>query len=236
MQKYTMKDNVISALMGAVAAIALAILLHPLYEHEQEERRRLEAEWVREQIEADRAYQAEVEAERQRWEEIEAEEEKIQQAEIAYATEMEKINFYYNPEIPDEVEDAARIYGEEYGLGQEFLEAVAKRESGFDPEAENGGCKGLMQISTYWHRDRMARLEVTDIWDVDGNMHVGADYLAELFAKHPDPVWVLMAYNGDSNADAYLRGEAQPSGYALDILRYEEEFIAAREGGEAIEH
>ena len=45
--------------------------------------------------------------------------------------------------------------GEAYGFEPEFLKAV------------NGGCYGLMQVSTYWHADRMERLGVTEsqIWE-----------------------------------------------------------------------
>ena len=49
----------------------LLVVLRPLYLKEQEERRRIEREWIQEQIAADRAYEAEVAAERERWEQME---------------------------------------------------------------------------------------------------------------------------------------------------------------------
>lgn len=78
--------------------------------------------------------------------------------------------------------------------------AIIERESSGRPDAESDGCKGLMQISDRWHKDRMERLKVTDIYDVDGNIHVGADYLAELFEKYEDVGIVLMVYHGEKNA------------------------------------
>lgn len=124
---------------------------------------------------------------------------------------------YNDPDIPDEIEAAAEAAGEAYGFEPEFLEAIAFYESTYNTQAVNGGCYGLMQVSTYWHADRMERLGVTEsqIWEAGPNMMVAADYLRELYGIHSDPYWVLMTYNGDSNADAYLEGKAGPSEYAL---------------------
>lgn len=102
--------------------------------------------------------------------------------------------------IPAEAQEACVKYGEEYGICPELLMAMIERESSGRPDAESGGCKGLMQISDRWHKDRMERLEVTDIYDVEGNIHVGADYLAELFEEYEDVGSVLMVYHGEKNA------------------------------------
>lgn len=102
--------------------------------------------------------------------------------------------------ISEDAQEACVKYGEEYGICPELLMAMIELESSGRPDAESGGCKGLMQISDRWHKDRMERLEVTDIYDVDGNIHVGADYLAELFEKYEDVGTVLMVYHGEKNA------------------------------------
>ena len=102
--------------------------------------------------------------------------------------------------IPLEAQEACVKYGEEYGICPELLMAMIEMESSGRPDAENGGCKGLMQISDRWHTDRMKRLGVTDIYDVEGNIHVGADYLSELFARYEDVGIVLMVYHGEKNA------------------------------------
>ena len=103
--------------------------------------------------------------------------------------------------ISEEAQEACVKYGEEYGICPELLMAIIERESAGKVEAENGGCKGLMQIADRWHKERMKRLGVTDIYDVDGNIHVGADYLSELFEKYCDVGTVLMVYHGEKNAD-----------------------------------
>ena len=102
--------------------------------------------------------------------------------------------------ISEEAQQQCITYGEEYGICPELLMAIIEQESSGQADAENGTCKGLMQISEKWHKDRMDRLEVTDIYDVDGNIHVGADYLAELFEEYEDVGSVLMVYHGEKNA------------------------------------
>ena len=102
--------------------------------------------------------------------------------------------------ISEDAQEACVKYGEEYGICSELLMAIIERESSGRPDAESGGCKGLMQISDRWHKDRMERLGVTDIYSIDGNIHVGADYLSELFEKYCDVGIVLMVYHGEKNA------------------------------------
>lgn len=201
--KKWLKRNALSILIGCLIG-ALAGWGHIRSAQEWQEQKRQLAEEARE-------YDREVELERARWAEIESQ-------------EMEKINLY-DPDIPEDIQDAAWKYGEQYNICPEFLIAVAKRESEFDPEAVNGSCVGLMQVSLKWHTDRMERCQVTEeeMWTVDGSMHVAADYLAELFEKYEDAALVLMIYNGDSDASAFAQGECEMSGYASDILAYSRE-------------
>lgn len=102
--------------------------------------------------------------------------------------------------ISGEAYEACVEYGEEYGICPELLMAIIERESRGKPDAENGSCKGLMQVSVRRHKDRMKRLNVADIFDERGNILVGTDYLAELFKKYNEVSKVLMVYNGDSRA------------------------------------
>lgn len=115
--------------------------------------------------------------------------------------------------ISETAQEACIKYGEQYGICPELLMAIVERESSGVPDAENGGCKGLMQIYTKWHSDRMERLGVTDIFDEQGNILVGTDLLAELFEKYGDAAVVLMAYHGEKNP-----AEKEISDYAEGIL------------------
>ncbi|MBO5922795.1 MAG: lytic transglycosylase domain-containing protein [Bacteroidaceae bacterium] len=120
--------------------------------------------------------------------------------------------------LTEEIQSYCVEIGDEYGACPELLMAIIESESSGKPTAKNGSCKGLMQVSEKWHKDRMARLGVTDIYDPYGNILVGTDYLMELADKHEDIGMVLMVYNGDSNAKKYLNGEADLSKYARKIL------------------
>ena len=207
--KKWLKRNALSILIGCLIG-ALAGWGHIKSAQEWQEQKRHLAE-------AARDYDREVELERARWAEIESEE-------MGDEVMQEEINLY-DPDIPEDIQDAAWKYGEQYNICPEFLIAVAKRESEFNPEAVNGSCVGLMQVSLKWHTDRMERCQVTEeeMWTVDGSMHVAADYLAELFDEYEDAALVLMIYNGDSDASAFAQGEREMSGDASDILAYSRE-------------
>ena len=119
-----------------------------------------------------------------------------------------------------QVVDMSERIGALYSLSPEMLQAVAWQESSYDEYAENGGCIGLMQVSERWHRDRMARLQVTDLHDPEGNMLVAADYLAELFAEYEDIGMVLMVYSGDSFAEEFRQTGQGLSDYAQEIMEH----------------
>ena len=123
--------------------------------------------------------------------------------------------------LSNEAIEACEKYGEEYSICPELLEAIIEAESGGNQYAKCGSCKGLMQISSKWHADRMERLGVTDIYDVDGNIHLGADYLAELFEEYGEASYVLDIYNGNSKAEDYYE-QGILSDYANKVLTLSE--------------
>lgn len=117
--------------------------------------------------------------------------------------------------ISEEAQEQCITYGEEYGICPELLMAIIEQESSGQAYAENGSCKGLMQVSEKWHKDRMERLGVTDIFE--DNVLVGTDYLSELFAENDDLYWVLMAYNGGIDYANRMYEAEKYSRYAVSI-------------------
>ena len=117
-----------------------------------------------------------------------------------------------------EIMQIANNVGEIYGISPEFLASIAYYESRWNPDVSNGSCKGLMQVSERWHKNRMKKLGVSNLKDPYGNMMVAADYLRELFEKYDDPAVVLMKYNGDSRAEKFIKGSAGISQYAENVL------------------
>lgn len=118
----------------------------------------------------------------------------------------------------DEVYQIALDVTEHYNICPEFLQAMAFRESSYRTDVVNGSCVGLMQVSEKWHKDRMERLGVENLYDPYGNMLIAADYLTELLGEGNDIGYVLMTYNGDSDAEDFYECRADLSEYADDIL------------------
>lgn len=107
----------------------------------------------------------------------------------------------FDNETPLEVQEACNKWGGEYNICPELLQAICYHESRYTADAENGSCVGIMQINEPVHADRIKRLGVTDIYDIDSNIHVGADLLAELFENYSsDAGTVLGLYHGEKYA------------------------------------
>lgn len=116
--------------------------------------------------------------------------------------------------VSEEIQQACIDCGEQYDICPELLLAIIEAESSGQANAVNGECKGLMQISSRWHQNRMVRLGVSDLFDLHGNILVGCDYLSELVKKYEDVGTVLMVYHGERGAES----KTELSQYASDIL------------------
>ena len=130
---------------------------------------------------------------------------KITLAVIAFAitfliTFLSANGFEADTYIAEEYQSYCEEIGEMYCVCPELLMAMIETESSGNPDATNGTCKGLMQVSEKWHKDRMKRLGVKDIYDPYGNILVATDYLMELADKYEDIGLVLDVYNGNSKA------------------------------------
>lgn len=121
-------------------------------------------------------------------------------------------------DVPREVVEISEELGARYDICPELIQAICFKESSFQPDAENGGCIGMMQVSPGWHKDRMDRLGAVDLLDTRQNMAVGVDYLAELIGQYEDVSVALMFYNGDSSAEDVLSHLDDVSAYADEIL------------------
>lgn len=120
-------------------------------------------------------------------------------------------------ETPLEVQIAANKYGTQYDVCPELIEAICYFESRYTADIENGSCKGIMQINEPVQKERIEKLGVTDIYDLEGNILVGTDLLAELFAQYDDAGIVLGLYHGEKTA--VIRGKSgNYSGYTKKIL------------------
>lgn len=134
-----------------------------------------------------------------------------------------------DPDIPDEIEEAALIYGEMFNICPEFLMAICNRETGgtyrTDVKDETGMCWGCMQINIKAQAPRIKAYGLTkeDMLTADGAMIVAASYLAELFEEYGDPGVVLMKYNGATAALKKYMKSGQLNGYTAYVLKLSEE-------------
>ena len=122
-------------------------------------------------------------------------------------------------EIPEDVEYLAEYYGEQYDICPEVLEAVCWVESRCtqDAQSPDKSCKGLMQIKPTCHRDRMARLNVQNVFGVRENIKLGADYLAEL--QDTEDIAVSLAkYSGQSAQAIERTRQGEYTGYVKKVL------------------
>ena len=148
--------------------------------------------------------------------EVKSEYKPISQPKIVFAKEETDFVRVHDDGIPTEVRESAEKWGEVYNICPEFIEALAYQESRYksDVVSADGSCIGICQINQGCHKKRMERLDVTDLTDIDQNIHVAADYLAEIFVEHDgEPEIVLMIFNGDSS---WQRGRT--SAYAKEIV------------------
>ena len=135
---------------------------------------------------------------------------------------MAKENKAFRPEndtwVSRTAYDACLKYGQEYNISPELLMAIIEKESSGKPNVYNGECRGLMQVSIRWHKERMVRLNCDDLFDEAQNIHVATDYLAELLEKYEDIRLVLMMYNmkKDTALKNWKNGNITP--YATEII------------------
>lgn len=99
-------------------------------------------------------------------------------------------------------------------ISYELVLAIMEKESHYNADAQNGSCKGVMQLNTNYH-------DINNPFDVIENVEVGTDYLLFLFEQNEDVAWVLDTYNG-RNAD-YNQAHGIISSYAKEILERSEE-------------
>lgn len=129
--------------------------------------------------------------------------------------------------LSEDIQNACVEVGEIYDICPELLMAIIETESSGNQYAESKGCKGLMQVNSKLHSDRMAKLGVTDIYDIKGNIMVGTDLLHELAEKYEELPVVLMKYHGERNA-----ATKPVSKYAQNIMNRSEELETLHESNE----
>jgi soluble lytic murein transglycosylase-like protein len=127
---------------------------------------------------------------------------------IATAIEFPGINESQNLGEPKtvaelEVEEHIEKTAKRYDLDPRVIKALIEEESGWlsSAEGDDGKSVGLMQIQERWHKERMKRLGMTDLYNPQQNINVGCDILAELLGKYGNYKDALSVYNSGNTKD-----------------------------------
>jgi soluble lytic murein transglycosylase-like protein len=139
--------------------------------------------------------------------------------EIAAATWEPSEDVPLEPELQVYVHEAC----EAHDVPEPLVLALIERESGFDPNASNGTCYGLMQI----HRINCPWLREAGIDPLEypGNIDAGVLMLANLLGKYSDPHKALMAYSaGEGGAKKLWSRGIYTSAFSRSVMRAAERY------------
>jgi soluble lytic murein transglycosylase len=151
----------------------------------------------------------------------------------AIASEARHLGVSVRDSITHAVARAAR----EQGLPAFLLVALIAQESGFDPQAENAGALGLMQVRPFVARDYARRRGLAwkgeaSLHDPAHNVQLASGYLGELVTRFESLDLALAAYNkGPEAVKRDLREDRQPRPEFVDGVMRRYERYQARFGG-----
>ena len=126
------------------------------------------------------------------------------------------------------LDDIFKRASEKYGVSYDFLVAVAKAESDFNPKCvSSAGAKGIMQIMPYEAKE----LGVDDVFDAEQNIMASAKLLAAHLKKfNGDTTLAAAAYNAGSGRVQRYGGVppfTETQNYVKKIAKYMKEGVKA---------
>ena len=130
----------------------------------------------------------------------------------------EPIKVYRDIPLSHDLQDVADEACEEYGIRPDVLYAVMEVESGYQVDAKNGSCYGLMQIHIINMEYLSSNIGTTDLADPVQNIRAGAFILGGYLKKY-SLTDSLMAYNlGEGGAKRLWRQGIHETGYTCKVL------------------
>lgn len=152
-----------------------------------------------------------------------AQEEQIEMVEpvtcrLTITVKVLEVDKYRDIPLSHELQDVALAACEEYGVLPDVLFAVMEVESGYQLDARNGECFGLMQIHSInlpWLQEQIG---TTDLSDPTQNIKAGA-YILGGYLERYSLTDSLMAYNlGEGGAKAQWAQGIHETAYTRKVL------------------
>ena len=152
-----------------------------------------------------------------------AQEEQIEMVEpvtcrLTITVKVLEVDKYRDIPLSHELQDVALAACEEYGVLPDVLFAVMEVESGYQLDAQNGECYGLMQIHSInlpWLQEQIG---TTDLSDPTQNIKAGA-YILGGYLERYSLTDSLMAYNlGEGGAKAQWVQGIHETAYTRKVL------------------
>jgi peptidoglycan lytic transglycosylase len=144
---------------------------------------------------------------------------------------------------PIRYEKEIAAVAERYDIDPYLLAAVARTESGFDPDAESSaGAVGLMQLlpgTAEWVTglDGWKGPKNPALKNPQDSLELGACYLAYLFRRFDDPTMAIAAYNAGPNAVAgWIEKAGGADSFGPEDIQYPEtrEFVRRVQSSQAL--
>lgn len=113
------------------------------------------------------------------------------------SSEADVSNEISSIDIDEEIYKAVVKYSAEYEIDEKLILAVIRTESDFNQYALSyADCKGLMQLNDVFFKEEMEEFGITDVYDIDSNIHLGTYYIRDCINKsNGDIKLALMMYN-----------------------------------------
>ena len=152
-----------------------------------------------------------------------AQEEQIEMVEpvtcrLTITVKVLEVDKYRDIPLSHELQDVALAACEEYGVLPDVFFAVMEVESGYQLDARNGECFGLMQIHSInlpWLQEQIG---TTDLSDPTQNIKAGA-YILGGYLERYSLTDSLMAYNlGEGGAKAQWAQGIHETAYTRKVL------------------
>ena len=144
--------------------------------------------------------------------------ESVQPVVCRLRVEVKPLDKYRDIPLSHELQDVALAACEEYGILPDVLFAVMEVESGYQTDAKNGECYGLMQIHSINLPWLSEQIGVTDLSDPTQNIKAGA-YILGGYLERYSLTDSLMAYTlGEGGAKGQWAQGIHETAYTRKVL------------------